>query len=301
MHKNSDNLETQCGYAAIVGRPNVGKSTLLNKLIAEKISITSRKPQTTRHRILGIKTVVSFQILYVDTPGIHGGEKQLLNRYMNKEALNAISDVDVIVFVIDAFSWREEDEFVLNKIRNVSKPVILAINKVDEVHPKEKLLTYLEKLNVKMDFFAMIPISAKKGTNLQILEKTIVKLLPQNPFLYPAEDITDRSDRFLAAEIIREKLIRHLGKELPYSTSVIVEKFKENDNLFNISAIIFVEREGQKAIVIGEKGEALKKISTAARKEMERLFAKKVFLTVWVKVKSSWSDDEKLLAQLGYV
>ena len=297
---SNDSEESYCGYAVIVGRPNVGKSTLINKLIQEKISITSRKPQTTRHRILGIKTLENHQTVYVDTPGIHGGEKQELNRYMNKQAVNAIKDVDVVIFVIDAFSWRDEDEFVLKKLRDVKSPVILAVNKVDEVHPKEKLLTYLETVNKKMHFIEVIPISAKRGTNLNSLEGTIAKLLPASPFLFPADEITDRNDRFLAAEIIREKLIRFLGDELPYTTSVVVEKFIEKNNLVSISAVVFVAREGQKAIVIGEKGQLLKKIGIAARKDMERMFDSKVFLEIWVKVKANWINDEKLLETLGY-
>lgn len=295
--------KTYCGYVAIVGRPNVGKSTLLNKIIGQKISITSRKPQTTRHKILGIKTVANTQIIYVDTPGLHQekkGSDHAINRYMNKTVCRTLAEVDAVVFMVEGTVWREEDEWVLQKLSKLKCPIILAINKVDQVTPREKLLPHLEQLSKKMDFVSILPIAARRSTNVAALEKTIAKLLPLSPFFYLPEQITDRTEQFRVAEVVREKLIKSLGQELPYAASVEVEEFVVKDGVLHISAVIFVEREGQKVIVIGKKGEKLKHVGTVARLELERMFAKRVFLKLWVKVKENWTNDERALQSLGY-
>ena len=290
----------RCGYVAIIGRPNVGKSTLLNKIIAHKISITAAKPQTTRHQISGIKTFANTQVIYVDTPGVHSKQQRLLNRCMNKLALKTMNGVDVVLFMTEGVAWTTEDEHILGYLKTISCPVILAINKVDKIDNKEKLLPYIEELNKKMSFAKIIPISASQGTGIDVLEKALIEFMPVASFLFPTKQITDRNDKFLAAEIIREKIIRFLGQELPYATTVIVDEFEHKTNTLRISATIFVEREGQKVIIIGKKGVGLKKIGTLARKDMEQLFHRKVFLTLWVKVKQSWSDDQRMLEQLGY-
>jgi GTP-binding protein Era len=290
----------RCGYVALVGRPNVGKSTLMNHLLGQKLSITSRKPQTTRHRLLGIKTTEHAQIIYVDTPGIHQHGKRAMNRYMNRTASSVIEDVHVVVFLVEALKWTEEDEMVLNVLKAASVPVILAVNKVDRIKQKEELLPFLQQLNQKMDFIEVVPISALGGSNLTQLEEAIVKHLDISAPYYPEDQLTDRSSRFMAAEIIREKLMRSLGQELPYATTVEIEKFEEQGNLYRINALIWVERENQKAIVIGNKGERLKKIGQQARLDMQKLFDHKVHLELWVKVKEGWSDDERALSSLGY-
>jgi GTPase len=293
--------ETFCGFVAIIGRPNVGKSTLLNKIIEQKISITSHKPQTTRHKILGIKTTGNAQVVYVDTPGVHEAGKHALNRYMNKTALAAMREVDLIVFVIEAPNWTKEDQFVLEKLSKIKCPVLLAVNKVDMIKPKEALLPYIEALQKKLTFAAVVPISASKNININELEREINKLLPLGEFLYSTEQITDRDVKFLAAEIIREKITKLLAQELPYASTVVVDQFKEKGKILHISATIFVEREGQKLIVIGKNGEQLKTIGTYARQDMETLFKKKVFLQLWVKIKSEWSNDAKTLERMGYL
>ena len=290
----------RCGYVALIGRPNVGKSTLLNHILGQKLSITSRKPQTTRHRILGIKTTDTEQVIYVDTPGIHHSEKRAMNRYMNRAAGSALEDVNVIVFLVEALKWTDEDELVLKRLKSSTVPVILAVNKVDRVIDKESLLPYLQEVTQKMNFVQIIPISATKGNNLQELEKVVRTQLDISEPFYPEEQITDRSSRFLAAEIIREKLMRMLGQELPYDLTVEIEKFKEEGKLYRINGLIWVERKNQKAIVIGKKGERLKAVGSQARIDMEKLFDKKVHLELWVKVKEGWSDDERALMSLGY-
>jgi GTP-binding protein Era len=289
-----------CGYVAIVGRPNVGKSTLLNRILGQKVSITARKPQTTRHRILGIKTTELAQTVYVDTPGLHLGGKKAMNRYMNRAAISAIEDVDVIVFIVDGLKWTEEDAYVLEKIMGVNRPVVLAVNKVDKITHKDVLLPHIQKLASENNFVEIIPISALKGDNVEELEQTVSNVLPLSHPLFPEDQITDRSERFLAAELIREKLIRLLGQELPYALTVEIEQFKTEKNLLRISALIWVEREGQKKIIIGKKGEQLKLIGQKAREEMEKLFDSKIFLQLWVKVRKGWSDDERALRSLGY-
>lgn len=290
----------KCGYIAIIGRPNVGKSTLLNHILGVKLSITSRKPQTTRHQILGVKTSAQAQFIYVDTPGIHGGGKKAINRYMNKAASSVIHDVDVVLFVVRALHWTPEDERVLELLVSVKTPVILVVNKVDMVPEKDQLLPYLQMLGEKFSFHNVIPLSALKGSNIAALEQCVQDLLPANPPVFDEDSYTDRSMRFLAAEIVREKLVRELGKELPYESTVEIEQFNEDGALTEIHALILVESQGQKAIVIGSGGERLKSIGTKARKDLELLTGRKVFLKLWVKVKSGWSDSESALRSLGY-
>lgn len=289
-----------CGYVAIIGRPNVGKSTLLNKLIGQKISITAAKPQTTRYQILGVKTTDHNQIVYVDTPGLHQHGKYALNRYMNRAASSVIDDVDVIIFVVDARYWRDEDEWILSKLSKNSYRVILALNKVDKVSDKDSLLPLIKSYNEKYSFIAIVPLSAKSGKNIDLLEKQIITLLPEGPHLFPDDQISDRSQQFFAAELIREKLTRKLGEELPYSLTVTIESFKEEKKIFRISAIIWVEKTSQKAIVIGKDGEILKHVGRLARLDMEKLFDHKVFLQLWVKVKEGWFDNETTLQNFGY-
>jgi len=292
--------EFRCGYISIVGRPNVGKSTLLNHILQQKISITSRKPQTTRHNIVGIKTTDQAQFIYVDTPGLHKGSERAMNRYLNRAASTAMLDVNAIVFVIEALKWTDEDQQVLEKLSHHKTPVILVVNKVDQLSDKGALLPFLAEINQKMKFAEMIPLSALRGQNLEVLEQTVQKFLPEAAPFYDEDQVTDRSERFLAAEIIREKLTRRLGQELPYGISVEVEKFEEEGGLYRIHALIWVERKGQKAIVIGKSGAMLKSIGKDARLDMERLFDCRVFLELWVKVKEGWSDDERALRSLGY-
>lgn len=290
----------RCGYVALVGRPNVGKSTLMNHLLGQKLSITSRKPQTTRHRIIGIKTTEHAQLVYVDTPGIHQQAKKAMNRFMNRAASSAIDDVQVVVFVVEALKWTDEDEMVLSALRGIAAPVILAVNKVDRLKQKEELLPFLQTLHEKFNFSEVVPISAKGGANLPQLETEIIRYLEISEPYYPEDQLTDRSSRFLAAEIVREKLMRNLGQELPYATTVEIEKFEELERLNRIHALIWVERDNQKSIVIGEKGERLKKVGQQARLDMQKLFDKKVHLELWVKVKAGWSNDERALSSLGY-
>jgi GTP-binding protein Era len=290
----------KAGFVALVGRPNVGKSTLLNYLIGQKISITSRRPQTTRHRIQGIKTSEAGQAVFVDTPGIHANEKRAMNRYLNRTAGTALLDVDLVVWVIDRPAWAPEDDLVLERIKSAGAPVILIINKIDWLDDKGLLLPFLEDAESRHPFAAMIPVSALKGANLDVLESKIMELLPEGEPIFPEDQITDRSERFLAAEIIREKLLRSLGQEVPHALTVEIEQFKVEGNLTRIAAVIWVEREGQKAIVIGQKGGVLKKVGERARLDMERLLDGKVFLQLWVKVKEGWSDDERALRSLGY-
>ncbi|MFZ7202582.1 GTPase Era [Avibacterium avium] len=293
---------TYCGFIAIVGRPNVGKSTLLNKILGQKISITSRKAQTTRHRIVGIQTEGAYQAIYVDTPGLHIEEKRAINRLMNRAASSAIGDVDLIIFVVDGTHWNEDDEMVLNKLRRAKAPVVLAINKIDNIKDKEDLLPFITEISQKFDFKAIIPISAQRGNNVQELEKIVRESLREGVHHFPEDYVTDRSQRFMASEIIREKLMRFMGEELPYSVTVEIEQFKTNERgTYEINALILVERDGQKKMVIGNKGQKIKVIGTEARADMERLFDNKVHLELWVKVKSGWADDERALRSLGYM
>lgn len=296
-----DEVTTRCGYVAIVGRPNVGKSTLLNRILSQKISITSKKPQTTRHRILGISTEGETQIVYVDTPGIHKEEKRAINRYMNRAAFSALGGVDTIVFVVDALNWKPDDQLVLEKLKYAECPVVLWVNKADTVKDKERLLPHLKWLAEQRQFAEIIPGAAKGGRNVEILQRVLGELMPKAPFLYEEDQVTDRSVRFMAAEIVREKIMRNLGDELPYSITVEIEKFKVDEKgIAHIIALILVERDGQKAILIGAKGERLKTIGRDARIDMEKMLDQKVFLQLWVKVKEGWADDERALMSLGY-
>jgi len=288
------------GFVAIIGRPNVGKSTLMNHLIGQKISITSRKPQTTRNRIVGIETEGDYQIVYVDTPGLHREEKRAINHLMNRAAESALGDVELIILVVDPNHWTDDDEMALHRVKNADVPVVLVINKVDTVSDKETLLPLIDKLSKIITFKDIIPVSALRGTNLHILKQIIKDALPEGDHLFPDDSITDRSSRFLAAEIVREKLMRQMGDELPYSSTVEVEEFKEDNGLLRISAAILVERNGQKKMVVGAGGDRIKKIGTEARKDMEKLFDSKVFLKLFVKVKAGWSDDARALKSLGY-
>ena len=292
--------ETFAGLVAIVGRPNVGKSTLLNQLIGQKVSITSRKPQTTRHRIVGIDTQDNYQTVYVDTPGLHIEEKRAINRLMNKAAASTILDVELIIFVVEGTRWTDDDQMVLNRLIAAKKPVLLVVNKVDLYKDKEELLPHLQWLSSQLDFMQIVPLSAEKGTNVQELRALVQKQLPPCEFFFPEEYVTDRSSRFMASEIVREKLMRFLGDELPYAVTVEIERFKWEEKHYHIAALVLVERDTQKQMVIGKKGERIKTIATEARKDMEILFEQPVFLQVWVKVKSGWADDERALRSLGY-
>jgi GTP-binding protein Era len=299
---DSDSLGThqKTGFVAIVGRPNVGKSTLMNRILGQKLSITSRKPQTTRHQILGIKTEEAVQVVYVDTPGMHQHQEKAINRYMNKAATTAVKDVDLVVMVIDRTRWTDEDEMVLQAVKQQRAPVILVVNKVDFLKEKEDLLPWLEKVSGKYAFDQIVPISAKRGNNVDKLESLIASYIPESQHFYPEDQITDRSSRFLAAELVREKIMRQLGDELPYAMTVEIEEFTHDGRLAEISALILVERPSQKRIVIGEAGSRIKQIGQDARKDMELLFDCKVMLNLWVKVKAGWSDDERALRSLGY-
>lgn len=296
-------MSETCGFVAIIGRPNVGKSTLMNRILGQKISITSRRPQTTRHQVMGIKTEGQAQFIYVDTPGIHilGRDRnKAINRFMNQAATQALRDVDCVVFIIDRTRWSDEDQVVLSRLEHVKAPVILAVNKVDRLEDKSTLLPWLAEVGARRDFAAIIPISAKHGTNVPELEAEVAKHLPAGMHHYPADQITDRSQRFLAAELVREKIMRQLGDELPYQVTVEIEEFRDEGRVVHISALILVERDGQKKILIGDKGERIKNIGREARLDMERALDTKVMLNLWVKVKRGWSDDERALKSLGY-
>ena len=289
-----------CGFVALIGRPNVGKSTLMNHLLKQKISITSRKPQTTRHRILGINTTEAGQAIYMDTPGMHNSEKRALNRYLNRTADTTLLGVDVIVWLIDGLSWHEYDKVIFQKLEQAGLPVILAVNKVDKVKDKDDILAFFAEAQHHFPFEHLVPISALKGTNLDQLESLIISLLPTSDLIYPEDQITDRPERFLAAEIVREKLTRRLGDELPYALTVEIERYEELPGITKIYAIIWVERLTQKNIVIGKEGEMLKKVGTDARFDIEKLIGQKVYLQLWVKVKKNWSDNERAMQSLGF-
>ncbi len=290
----------RCGFTAIVGRPNVGKSTLLNRIIGQKLAITSHKPQTTRHSILGVKTDSCGQIVYVDTPGIHTRGSQPMNKYLNRTARSALADVDLLLFVVEALRWTEEDEMVLKTISKYGVKCILLVNKVDRVKNKQELLPFLSEIAEKSSFSEVIPLSALNGANVSELEQKVLAAMPEGENIYPEDQLTDRSERFFAAEFVREQLTQRYAQEIPYALTVEIEKFEVDKTLYRIHALIWVEREGQKNIIIGKGGSALKEVSTQARKEMEKFFGTKVFLKVWVKVKKSWSTDSKSLHQLGY-
>ncbi|HCG8216065.1 TPA: GTPase Era [Vibrio parahaemolyticus] len=292
-----------CGFIAIVGRPNVGKSTLLNKILGQKISITSRKPQTTRHRIMGVDTDGDYQAIYVDTPGLHIEEKRAINRLMNRAANSSLSDVNLVFFLVDGTHWTKDDEMVLTKLQKSNFPVVLCVNKVDNVQDRNEVMLHMAEMSKKMDFVDVVPISAKQGKNIDVLRKHVRNHLPKATHHFPEEYVTDRSQRFMASEIVREKLMRFTGDELPYSVTVEIERFDYNPETdgFHINALILVERNGQKKMVIGKGGEKIKTIGREARLDMEDLFGRKVYLETWVKVKSGWADDERALRSLGYI
>lgn len=293
-------IDTKCGFVAIIGRPNVGKSTLMNHILGQKISITSRKPQTTRHQVMGIHTEDKTQMVFVDTPGIHSGGARAINHYMNKAATTVLQDVDAIIFVVDALKWTDEDRRVLEMVKRQPNPVILVINKIDKVEDKGALLPHIEELSKSHNFHQVFPVSALRGHNIEQLIAEAGSLLPENIFFFPEDQLTNRTERFLAAEIVREKITRQLGDEVPYSTAVEIEQFGFEDRTLHIHALILVERSGQKRIVIGDKGSRLKSIGQSARQDMENLFGTKVMLNLWVKVKGGWADDERALRSLGY-
>mgnify|MGYP000259078047 CR=1 FL=1 len=299
-NNSAEENNLRCGYVAIVGRPNVGKSTLLNHILGQKLSITSRKPQTTRHNVLGIKTEGDTQTIYVDTPGQHSGQKKAINRHMNKSAVTAMLGVDVVVFVVDKMIWTELDEQVAEVLAQTKSPIILAVNKIDQLAKKEDLLPHLKGLSEKLKVAEVVPLSALKSDNLDKLESLIASYLPKQQHLFDEDQITDRSVKFLAAEIIREKITRQLGDELPYQAAVEIEEFKDMANVTHISAVILVERKGQKNILIGDGGSRIKLIGQEARIEIEQLIERKVMLKLWAKVKSGWSDDERALRSLGF-
>jgi GTP-binding protein Era len=298
---STDNTTPFAGLIAIVGRPNVGKSTLLNALLGQKISITSRKPQTTRHRILGILTEENRQAILVDTPGLHTEEKRAINRLMNRAASSSIAEVELIVFLVEGTHWTKDDELVLSKVKKSGSPCILVVNKIDNIQDKDDLLPHLQKLGEMHNFKDIVPISATKGHSVDTIRDLCLAALPEGDFWFPEDHVTDRSSRFMASEIIREKIIRFTGDELPYSTTVEIEQFKMDEKgIIHINALVLVERESQKRMIIGNKGARMKTIGQEARRDMEELFDAKVFLETWVKVKSGWADDERALRSLGY-
>lgn len=292
---------TYCGTIAIVGRSNVGKSTLMNYLLGKKVSITSKKPQTTRHCIIGIHTEGIYQSVYVDTPGLHIKEQKIINRLMNRAASRYINNSELIIFVIEGTNWSKDDQLVMNKIRNSTSPILLVINKIDTIANKENLLSHVKTLYKEVNFHSIIPVCAENGKNVNFLSVIIRKMLPKSPHYFPETCFTDYSNDFFASEIIREKLMRFLGKELPYSITVKIERFiiSKNGN-YNINGIIFVERESQKKIVIGKDGSKLKIIGIQSRKEMENIFKTSVYLELWVKVNPGWNNDKQILYSLGY-
>ncbi len=301
MNKSSESKHTRCGFIAIVGRPNVGKSTLLNHLLRQKVSITSRKPQTTRHRILGINSDAEHQCIYVDTPGLHSNQQKALNKVMNNTVVSVINDVDLILFLIEKTNFNEGDHRVLELLSKTHTPVLLLINKIDLVKDKESLLPHINALSKQQDFNEIVPVSALGGHNLRKIEELVKSYLPRREFLFPEDQVTDRSSRFLAAELIREKVIRQLGDELPYEVTVEIENFQQQESILHIHGLILVDKPGQKKILVGKDGERLKRIGSSAREDMETAFETKVMLNLWVKVKSGWADDERALQSLGYM
>ncbi|GGA74764.1 GTPase Era [Neiella marina] len=296
-------IKQRAGMVAIVGRPNVGKSTLLNQILGQKISITSKKPQTTRHRITGIFTEGNDQVVFVDTPGLHKEEKRAINRLMNRAASSSLTDIEMVIFLCDSDQWTTDDDLVIEKLQRLPKRVrvIAAINKVDQFKDKAQLLPILQKLSGRMSFDDVMPISAEKGDNVDALMKIVLDHLPECEHFFPEDYVTDRSQRFMAAEIVREKLMRFTGDELPYSVTVEIERFAVNEKgIAELNALVLVERDSQKRMIIGKGGEKLKRIGREARLDMEELFQQKVFLQIWVKTKSGWADDERALRSLGY-
>ena len=293
------NPKTKSGYVSIVGKTNAGKSTLLNNILGQKIAITSRKPQTTRHRFLGIRTDNENQIIFVDTPGFHSGQKRALNRYMNKVASNAMRGVDIVLYVLDKLNWSEDD---LSRVQSISKEtsIILIINKVDKLEDKGSLLPFIDNLSKDNLFSHIVPVSALKDIGVEKLVRLIHEQLPEGGHLYPEDQVTDISEKFLASEIVRENCINRLGDELPYRITVSIERFNQLKDIIHIDSVIFVEKQSQKGMLIGQSGSMLKSIGTASRKELEKLLDSKVMLKTWVKVKNNWSDNESLLPSMGY-
>ncbi len=292
--------DTRCGFVAIVGRPNVGKSTLLNVILGQKVSITSFKPQTTRHQILGIKTEQKKQTVYVDTPGIHHGAHKALNRQMNKVAHQAMLDVNAIIFVIEALKWTQEDDKVLKMVKEHSAPIMIAINKIDLVKEKAQLLAFMQEISEKLPQAEMVPFSAKRSQQIDVIESWVDQYIPMSPFYFPEDQLFNHTERFHLSEIIREKLMRQLSQELPYAIDVQIEALEHQDRIVHIHALIYAEREGQKPIIVGKKGQMLRDIGTKSREEMERFYGKKVCLKLWVKVKEGWSDNRHALQEMGY-
>ena len=290
----------RCGFVSVIGRPNVGKSTLINSILNTKISIVSHKPQTTRHRILGISSSKEHQIIFVDTPGLHQNVNSIINKIMNKTAVNAILKTDLILFMYEAKFWTDEDQNVLKKLQNIDVPVIALINKIDKIHPKEKLLEIISKSSKRYSYKEVIPICAKRRTSLNKLIKVIPPLLPVSPPIYSSKVKTDRDESFQIAELIREKLITYLQQEVPYGLSVQIESYKKNKKDCSINAIIWVEKDSHKGIVIGKNGAMLKKIGTEARIEIKEKLSIPVYLEMWVKVKKHWVDNNQDLINLGY-
>ena len=293
------NPKTKSGYVSIVGKTNAGKSTLLNNILGQKIAITSRKPQTTRHRFLGIRTDNENQIIFVDTPGFHSGQKRALNRYMNKVASNAMRGVDIVLYVLDKLNWSEDD---LSRVQSISKEtsIILIINKVDKLEDKGSLLPFIDDLSKDNLFSHIVPVSALKDIGVENLVRLIHEQLPEGGHLYPEDQVTDISEKFLASEIVRENCINRLGDELPYRITVSIERFNQLKDIIHIDSVIYVEKQSQKGMLIGQSGSMLKSIGTASRKELEKLLDSKVMLKTWVKVKNNWSDNESLLPSMGY-
>ncbi len=290
----------RCGTAAVVGRPNVGKSTLLNALIGQRLSITGPKPQTTRHRNLGVVTREAGQILVLDTPGLHKSAERAIGRQLNRTARQTLAEADVVVHVVEAGRWKDEDEGVWRALAETAAPRLLVLNKIDVNKDRSALLPYVARVTANRAYDAVLMVSAKSGDGVAELERAVIERLPPGPAIFPADTLTDRSERFLAAELVREQLMLRLAQELPYATTVEIEEFREADGRCEVGAIIWVERDGQKAIVIGAGGAQLKAIGTAARRSMQRLFDRRVFLRLWVKVRDNWSDDEAALQRFGY-
>lgn len=293
-------IDTRCGFIAIIGRPNVGKSTLLNTILNKKVSITSHKPQTTRHRLLGIKTMGKDQMVFVDTPGLQQKTPRELNKFMNKTAMSSLQDIDAVLFLIEATGWRKQDEWVLDSLKKMDAPIVLGINKVDLLETKEELLPFIKQCSAKHDFAHIVPFSAREHDSVDDLVDSLKTYLPESPWFFPKDQTVDREAQFIAAEMVREKLMRNLKEEIPYSLTVTIEQFKKEDGLISISALIWVDKDSQKAIVIGKGGSMLKKVGTQARESIEGYLNEKVFLQLWVKVKKGWLDDDKLLKELGY-
>lgn len=289
----------RCGYITLLGRPNVGKSTLLNRLIAQKISITSRKPQTTRCQVLGVRTTDQYQAIYIDTPGLQQEYDSPVHRHMSQEARNSLQDVDLVIFMLEARKWTPADAQVLQLIKDSGQPLIVAVNKIDRLQQKSELLPYLARLSKTVGDIEIIPISARKDINIAELEKTVYRLLPEGIALFSEDHITNRNKRFFAAEFIREKLINRLGDELPYRVAVTIEEFNEEETIIWLKAIVWVEEKSQKNIVIGKNGAMLKAVGEAARLDLERLFEKKIHLQTWVKIKKNWTMSDETMEQLG--